>query len=670
MIATPRAPCLTVSALGGVEFSVERSRIELRSRKAQLLLVYLLLSPSGTETRGRLCGLLWSESSEERARASLRQLLHGLRAALSAPGFQGLDIQHDTIHLRHDCAEFDVARILHGLEAGVIPPSLVGLPEPSESLLAGFDGLDPAVDVWLAIQRRLFRDRLERPLNAILSSGSPEAERLAAARTLLNIDQTNEVACRALMAILALRGEIVGALNIFNSLREHLDQEYGAQPSAETKALALQLREGGAFANDAAQLAADTAVPLPAYRAIIVAPFDSDSVEKRNAYLVAGLRQGLIAKLIRFREWAVLDGKHVPDQAEPSFTRRWPEQIWVDAVVQQAGADLKITLSLRDQPSGRLIWGEVFQLALDRWFEVERELLTRIATIMNLHLSTARLLHAADKPDVSLEIYDRWLRGQAIIMNWRPERERARAIYRAILAEAPHFSPAHSSLAQLESSEHLSLPGVFRTAEREAAALDYARMAVRLDPFDSRAQLALGWASLLNTQFEQAYVAFTTALQLNENDPWTINSAALGSAYCGDVAQAIATVERGLTLGLKPTAFHAAYQGAIRFVAGDYAGAVAAYDAAGDIIADLGAWKAASLAHLGRTAEAKTAMRTFVTSLASRWTTSERPTESRLAAWFLHCFPMRDRQAWELLRDGARAAGLIVPPEHEIPRHP
>ena len=105
-------------------------------------------------------------------------------------------------------------------------------------------------------------------------------------------------------------------------------------------------------------------------------------------------------------------------------------------------------------------------------------------------------------------------------------------------------------------------------------------------------------------------------------------------------------------------------------MAGDYAGAVDAYEQSGDIIADLAAWKAASLAHLGRDGEARAAMRHFVTNLEKRWSAAAPATESRLASWFLHSFPIRDRQVWERLRDGVGRAGLEVPPEDEIPRHP
>ena len=60
---------LSIAALGGFDLAISGSRVELRSRKAQGLLVYLLLNPIESETRERLCGLLWSEFPENNARA-------------------------------------------------------------------------------------------------------------------------------------------------------------------------------------------------------------------------------------------------------------------------------------------------------------------------------------------------------------------------------------------------------------------------------------------------------------------------------------------------------------------------------------------------------------------------------------------------------------------------
>jgi tetratricopeptide (TPR) repeat protein len=179
----------------------------------------------------------------------------------------------------------------------------------------------------------------------------------------------------------------------------------------------------------------------------------------------------------------------------------------------------------------------------------------------------------------------------------------------------------------------------------------------------------MAWSSAMNGYFDQATHRYQTAIELNESDPWTINSAALGLAYCGETALAADLIDRSLDLGLEPSNYHWAYQGAVRFLQGDYRKAVDAYKA-DDVIADLAAWKAASLAHLGRTEEAGVESRRFLEKIRARWHGEEPASEEAIASWLLHCFPIHDREPWERLRDGVKLAGLAVPSDEAIPRRP
>lgn len=72
---------LYLSVLGGFVLSdAHGAQITIRNRKACALLAYLALSQHATESRERLAGLLWSDSGEDKARASLRQTLKRLRS--------------------------------------------------------------------------------------------------------------------------------------------------------------------------------------------------------------------------------------------------------------------------------------------------------------------------------------------------------------------------------------------------------------------------------------------------------------------------------------------------------------------------------------------------------------------------------------------------------------
>ena len=102
----------------------------------------------------------------------------------------------------------------------------------------------------------------------------------------------------------------------------------------------------------------------------------------------------------------------------------------------------------------------------------------------------------------------------------------------------PNFAPAYSSLAQLNNSDHIVRPGVFRNLARSEQSLMYAREAARLDPIDSRSQLCLGWSHAMVKQYEQAILFIPLAYELNENDPWTMVSSAGCFAVCGEYPRA------------------------------------------------------------------------------------------------------------------------------------
>ena len=71
--ATATSERLAISVLGRMRVDIHGQELRFKSRKSRAALAYLALNDDSHETRERLVGLLWSESEEEKARASLRQ---------------------------------------------------------------------------------------------------------------------------------------------------------------------------------------------------------------------------------------------------------------------------------------------------------------------------------------------------------------------------------------------------------------------------------------------------------------------------------------------------------------------------------------------------------------------------------------------------------------------
>jgi hypothetical protein len=183
---------------------------------------------------------------------------------------------------------------------------------------------------------------------------------------------------------------------------------------------------------------------------------------------------------------------------------------------------------------------------------------------------------------------------------------------------------------------------------------------VQKDPFDSRAHLALAWSCALDRQFAQAELNFGLALKLNDNDPWTLTSTALGMAYCGDHERATSLAAQALDLNPDPSRTHWGYQATIRFLCEDDLGCVEAAERAREAILNLPGWHAAALAQLGEKSRAQTVGQRFLDLIRSRWHGPAPVTDLAVSSWFLGAFPIRLEADRERIREGLRLAGIPV----------
>ena len=217
-----------------------------------------------------------------------------------------------------------------------------------------------------------------------------------------------------------------------------------------------------------------------------------------------------------------------------------------------------------------------------------------------MQLSAERLKRLAGEPDVSLDVYDRWLRGQNLMAKFDSESwQRAVTIFRNAIRDDPAFSPCYSSLVQMNNVEHFVHPGFFRDLGKAKETLELAKKAVQLDPVNSRAHLCCGWSHVMALRDAEAAPHMELACELNDNDPWTLLSAAAYSAFCGSREQAQLRAAQSLSLSPVPSHLEWGYHSIIRFLCGDYAGAIEACDRAHGVIKTLPAWRAAALHELG-----------------------------------------------------------------------
>jgi DNA-binding SARP family transcriptional activator/TolB-like protein len=666
----------SISIIGPFSASCGGQEIKLKTRKASAVLAYLALSETKQESRERLVGFLWSRSEEMKARSSLRQILHDIRQALSRAGFDGLHTGKLTIALEPRNVELDLTQVMRQAERFRAHPLLLHTPHLTERVFEGFDDLDPSFRVWILAKRQTIQDRLLRSLNSGLASpatASDTKRELAAA--IINIDPTHEEACRFAMQAHAASGDAAGALRLYKSLWELLDREYGMEPAPETQDLVARIKLGEFEAAShgipaeplAFELMENVPPPLsPIGRApkilLLLAPFAMNGVGPDRFHLVSGFRHHLAACLVRFREWSVIDNGSTLIGAlcgSPAAA-----QYGLEATAYQAGSIVSMVLTLRENAQGRYVWSESFELTLEGWFEAQQRIIRRLTSSLNVQLSTERLMRMSGEPDISLDVYDRWLRGQALLASFDPESwKRAARLFADATRDSPDFSPIHSSIAQMDNIEHFVHPGQFRELAKARRTVARAKTAVRLDPVDSRAHLCLGWSLSLAQEYDEAAPHMELARELNPNDPWTLISTAAYWAFCGKVDKANDFACEAMRLSINPAPYHWGYQAIILFLSQDYRAALKAADLAQDVIKTLPAWRAAALFHLGRHEAAAREGRRFLDSIRSCWFGRGRPSDLDIARWLLHAHPIRWPAQWERLRDGVKGAAI---PTHGI----
>jgi DNA-binding SARP family transcriptional activator len=672
---------LSVSLVGRLTIRFNGRLVELRTQKAGAVLSYLALTETKHESRERLVGLLWSRSDEEKARASLRQVVRELRSAFEDAGYGGFSAGRLSIHLDAEKVEVDVESIIRLAESGSVHPLLLNTPDLGERLLEGMDDLDPSFRIWVLAKRQTIHDRLMRSLGAGLVAADVAAgAKTEIATAIANLDSTHEEACCHLMRVHAEQGDVAGALRIYKALWDLLDRDYGMEPSPATEELVAKIKLG-AFEQPLAKVdilgAADKraaratngsfeqAMPparaeakAPAKICLVLRPFAMHGIDSDHAHLVQGFHQHLAASLVRFREWSVVD--RAPAAVALPTADSAP-QYCIETTAYQAGGEINMVMVLRDEATGIYVWSESFRLGLDNWFETQQRIIRRIATSLNVQLSAERLMRLAGEPDVSLDTHDRWLRGQSLLFKFDAESwQRAVVIFRDAIRENPTFSPCYSSLVQMNNIEHIVHPGFFRDLDKARGTVELAKTAVQLDPVDSRAHLCCGWSYVMALRENEAAPHMELACELNDNDPWTLLSFAHYCAFCGSIEQARIRAEQSLALSPAPSYLEWGYHATIRALCGDYIGALEAIDRAKGVIKTLPAWRAVALFHLGDQVAAKEQAQRFLNGIRSFWVGSDAPSDEAITRWLLQAHPISIRSRWEALRHSLRGAGLPV----------
>ncbi|NVP56609.1 BTAD domain-containing putative transcriptional regulator [Mycoplana rhizolycopersici] len=647
---------LSVSVLSRMAaFSEAGEELTPNSPKVRALLGYLALSHRSHEMRERLAGLLWSDRGHAAARHALSAALKQIGEVFRRGQCEAPATDLGKVSVAPGSIEVDLHLISEGLAQGAIARELLDGRASPDEILAGLDHVDEVFASWLRVARHRWRERLVEQLEQCVERFSGDLTAMKPAATaLLAIDPTHERAACILMRAFVAEGQAAAALRVYRNLNDVLASEFGIGPSGEAQEIVALIRSGRSDANGSGPRAVAARIQSGRLPVIEVRPFDGAEEAAGAAHLLSGFRADIVGCLTKFREWVIIEdrGEGSADADGSTIDYRLDARTPVGEGV--------IVITLTDVRSNHVLWSERFPLALDNWIAASAGIARRVAATLDIYLSVERVAGGGGRRDVSLSAYDAWLRGENLLLRWAPEAEtEAEGLFRDVIQAMPQFAPAYSSLASIFNVRHLIVPGFRRDPALASEALRLAQTAVQLDPLETRAHLTLAWSCIMAGRFEQAAIHYDLAFELNPNNPRTLLSCAHGLAFLGDAARAELMERLALELSPVIASYQWGYIAGIHFIAGDYAGSVSAAEKGTGSMLDLHAWRAAALAHLGRSDEARVAGDELLASVRRQWGETA-PDDRGIVSWVLHGLPFKEDRARQRLVRGLHLAGLAV----------
>ena len=227
---------------------------------------------------------------------------------------------------------------------------------------------------------------------------------------------------------------------------------------------------------------ASQALALPDKPSIAVLPFQNMSGDPEQEYFADGMVEDIITALSRFKSLFVIarnssftyKGKAVDIK---QVGRELGVRYVLEGSVRKAGNRVRITGQLIEAATGRHLWADKFDGALEDVFGLQDQVTASVVGLIAPTLEQAEIERARQKPTDRLDSYDFYLRGMALA-NRRGSLAAARELFRKAIERDPEYGPAYAMAASTLMMEQ-GASGVPLGAEAKGEALRSAHLGRR-----------------------------------------------------------------------------------------------------------------------------------------------------------------------------------------------
>jgi adenylate cyclase len=349
---------------------------------------------------------------------------------------------------------------------------------------------------------------------------------------------------------------------------------------------------------------------------LIVLPFQSSPKDPSADWFADGIVEEITTALSRFRSLFViarnsaftLKGQSV-DVREVG--RRLNVRYVLEGSVRQAGEKLRVTSQLVEAETRNHVWAERFDGGAPHVFELQDQITTAVAGVLEPRIRRAEIERATRKPTSNLTAYDLYMRAlPGFYARIRTSYEASKSLLERAIAQDPGFAQGRSMLARFWTL------GLFAGWEPDvelarSRAISLAREALASDSSDPLVLARCGYVlTLVGGMNAEGAALLDQAIAANPNCAEAYNRGGWVSVWNGDLSSALSRADMSERLDpLSPEATNClTLRAAAHFFSRRYDAAIEAAERALGLAPEYNVARRfliASLAHASREGEAR-----------------------------------------------------------------
>jgi adenylate cyclase len=318
-------------------------------------------------------------------------------------------------------------------------------------------------------------------------------------------------------------------------------------------------------------------LPLPEKPSIAVLPFDNMSDSHDQEYFSDGISEDLTTALSRF-DWLFVVARNsaFTYKGRAIDVRQVGRELGVryilEGSVRRAGNRVRVNVQLIDAQNNRHIWAERFDREMEDVFELQDDIVARIAATVAPEITLAEIERAQSKRPETFDAWDHYLQATAAFhRNTKEGLDAAVAYLEEAIRIEPEFANAFALLALCYAQ--MGMLGWMRPVRQAYEnSRSCADDAVRLAPSSPEANHALALVLSVTGQAQKAISVARRATEINPN--FAQGHVALGLAllFCGDAEAAMAACRKAERANPRDTRGSWLYDtlGWIHFFRGEY----------------------------------------------------------------------------------------------------